>query len=396
MKRTVFIVLMTVWSCVQVFAYNDHRGHNLDSLERVVARWTPDAIDKAGDEEMIPLNNAYRNLMLGYQRLNQEKFLFYARKALSVSRPRGWRYADADAFRYIGQYFYFREQWDSAGFYFNAALSAIDDMEAGATSPTAPDGYSESEIDDTRSALYGAMGNMYNMMGDIPKAMEYYEKAGEIFEKHGWNESNAILHYNMGETWLDEEDFSRAKTEYDKSLSFAEASGDTLMIVDAWKGLGRLYTDQGRPRKALYYLRKADAYYATHAKEEAGFRAENLENIKRMLSLRQKRLGMLAGILTGLVLVAVGFLLRRRKVHETDSSAESNAKDAISMDAPSLSNREKEILDLLTKGYTTPQIAEGLGLSPETVKWYRKKLLVKFDVANTAELVTMAKESGII
>ena len=79
------------------------------------------------------------------------------------------------------------------------------------------------------------MGNMYNMMGDIPQAMEYYEKAGEIFEKYGWNESNAILHYNMGETWLDEEDFHRAKAEYDKSLSFAQASGDTLMIVEAWK-----------------------------------------------------------------------------------------------------------------------------------------------------------------
>ena len=61
-----------------------------------------------------------------------------------------------------------------------------------------------------------------------------------------------------------------------------------------------------------------------------------------------------------------------------------------------LSAREKEILDLLTKGYTTPQIAEGLGLSPETVKWYRKKLLVKFDVANTAELTSTAKDMGLI
>ena len=163
-----------------------------------------------------------------------------------------------------------------------------------------------------------------------------------------------------------------------------------------WKGLGRLYTEQGRPRKALQYLRKADAYYASHAKEEAGFRAENLENIKRMLSLRQKRMGRLAGILTGLVLVAAAFLLRRRKVHKSAAPAAPEAMEVLSKDAPALSKREKEILDLLSKGYTTPQIAEGLGLSPETVKWYRKKLLVKFDVSNTAELVTMAKESGII
>ena len=56
-----------------------------------------------------------------------------------------------------------------------------------------------------------------------------------------------------------------------------------------------------------------------------------------------------------------------------------------------LSDREKEILDLLAKGYTSPQIAEALNLSAETVKWYRKKLLAKFDVANTAELIAAAK-----
>ena len=38
----------------------------------------------------------------------------------------------------------------------------------------------------------------------------------------------------------------------------------------------------------------------------------------------------------------------------------------------------------------------GLGLSPETVKWYRKKLLVKFDVANTAELTSTVKDMGLI
>ena len=396
MKRLLLLLLLMAWGAPWTTAYNDHRGHNLDSLERAVARWTPDAVDNASVEELIQLNRAYRDLMLGYQQLNQEKFIFYARKALQISQKQGWNLANADAQRYIGQYFYSHEQYDSALVYFNRSLASIDRMAAGATSPTSPDGYSESDIDDNRSALYGAIGNLYNMMGNIPQAMEYYEKAGEIFEKYGWNESNAILHYNMGETWLDEEDFHRAKAEYDKSLSFAQASGDTLMIVEAWKGLGRLYTEQGRTRKALHYLRKADAYYAAHAKEEAGFRAENLENIKRMLSLRQKRMGRLAGILTGLVLVAAAFLLRRRKGHKAAAPAAPEAMEVLSKDAPALSKREKEILDLLSKGYTTPQIAEGLGLSPETVKWYRKKLLVKFDVSNTAELVTMAKESGII
>ena len=61
-----------------------------------------------------------------------------------------------------------------------------------------------------------------------------------------------------------------------------------------------------------------------------------------------------------------------------------------------LTRREMSILQEVAIGRTTPQIAVDLGLSPETVKWYRKKLLVKFDVANTAELTSTVKDMGLI
>lgn len=382
---------MAALLCLPLMAYNDHRGHNLDSLERVVARWTPDAVDRASEEELVGLNRAYRDLMLGYQQLNGDKTLFYAHKALEISRKQGWNAANADASRYIGQYYYGHEQYDSALVYFHHSLQYIDLMAAGSTSPTQPDGYSESDVDDQRSALYGAIGNLYNVMEDIPQAMEYYRKAGELFEKHGWNHSNSILHYNMGETWVDEGQFRKARKEYDKAMDFALASGDSLMMVNVWKGYGRLFMEQGRTGKSLKYLKKADSYYDTHAIAESGSRTENLDYMKVVLSRQKRQLGMLTGILTGLVLVAMGFLLHRRKKRKVPSR-QAAAKVA---EAPQLSAREKEILDLLAKGYTSAQIAECLHLSPETIKWYRKKLLVKFDVANVAELVVKARDAGI-
>lgn len=394
MKRLLVLLLFTAWVLPRAAAYNDHRGHNLDSLERAVARWTPDAVDKASVEELIQLNRAYRDLMLGYQQLNGEKTLFYAHKALQISREQGWNAANADATRYIGQYYYGHEQYDSALVYFNHSLQYIDRMAAGAISPTNPNGYDQRDIDDNRSALYGAIGNLHNVMGDIPKAMEYYRKAGEIFEKYGWNHSNTILHYNMGETWVDEGQTRKARKEYDLAMDFALASGDSLMMVQVWKGYGRLYMEQGRTWKSLKYLKKADAYYATHAIAESGSRTENLDYMRVVLSRQKRQLGLLTGILTGLVLVALGFILRRRKMRVQEEKAP--AEEETAMDSPDLSAREKEILDLLAKGYTTSQIAEGLGLSAETIKWYRKKLLVKFDVANSAELVVKAKEEGII
>ncbi|MBQ6283328.1 MAG: LuxR family transcriptional regulator [Bacteroidales bacterium] len=405
MRRIGIILLLTVLSSVKVLAYNDHRGHNLDSLERVVARWTPDAIDRASTRELVELNRAFRDLMLGYSALNGEKCAFYASKALSVSEPRGWEEANADAFRYLGQYFWASEKYDSSLFYYRKALSAVERMADGATSPTAPEGYSELAIDDTRSALYGAIGNLYNMMDSIPQAMDWYGKAGAIFDKYGWNQSNAILYYNIGETWVEQGELRKATQAYERAMEYAQ--GDSLMVAMAQKGLGRVYMEQGKTGKALQYLHKADEYFSNHEKEELTFTKENYEYMSAALLTQRKQLifitlGAALILLLSLVLLLIGKKLRRSRKEQAEVSAvleetiQETRRPHLDEDIPQVSEREKEILDLLTKGYTTPQIAEGLGLSPETIKWYRKKLLVKFDVSNTAELVTMARDTGII
>ena len=407
-----FSVLILAGASLPAAGYNDHRGHNLDSLERVVARWTPDMIDRASTEELIKLNRAYRDLMLGYHVMNGDKCVFYARRALSISHPRGWYAADSDAYRYIGQDFYGREQYDSALVYYKASLAAVDAMAGGATSPTDTAGYSQNMIDDYYSALYGSIGNLYNMMDSIPQAMEWYEKAGALFEKNGWNESNSVLHYNIGETWVDEGDFAKAKEAYEKALSYAEASGDSLMIVDAWKGFGRLYMEQGKTWKSLPFLRKADAYYAAHPDFSPNFRTENLDYMKEVLSRQKLQFGRLVGALVALLLVAAGFLWQRRRksrcpvepgmtevAPEGDVPVEMEGVEdekAAAGEDVALSEREKEVLDLLSKGYTTQQIADALHLGRETIRWYRKKLLVKFDVSNTPEMISRAKEQGLI
>jgi len=385
-------------------AYNDHRGHDLDSLERAVARWTPDKIDNASEQDLVELNRAYRDLMLGYVELNGEKSMFYARKALAISKSRAWEEANSDACRYIGQLFYGREQYDSALYYYRHSLKAVHRMAGGAVSPTNPEGYDEKDVDNALSALYGTIGNLYNVMDSIPKAMEYYDKAGEIFEKYGWNESNSLLYYNIGETWLDEGDPDKAQDAYEKALGYAEASGDSLMIVDVYKGLGRLHMEEGRTWKALPYLRKADAYYSRHPDDSPTFRTENLEFIHEVLAKQKSQMAWaIAGALVLiLLLVAVIVVLHRlRRARKEQAETAELMNEVLDELQPalgdiSLSTREKEVLDLLSKGYTAPQIAEALNLSNETIRWYRKKLIAKFDVSNTPELIYRAKELGMI
>ena len=61
-----------------------------------------------------------------------------------------------------------------------------------------------------------------------------------------------------------------------------------------------------------------------------------------------------------------------------------------------LSNVERNILRLICEGHTNPEIASQLSLSTETVNWYRKRLLAKYGVKNTVNLVTLVLKKQIL
>lgn len=62
---------------------------------------------------------------------------------------------------------------------------------------------------------------------------------------------------------------------------------------------------------------------------------------------------------------------------------------------PVLTAREKQVLELITQGLTTPQIARQLFISPLTVESHRKSLMQKFKTPNAAALVRKAGEWGM-
>ena len=65
-------------------------------------------------------------------------------------------------------------------------------------------------------------------------------------------------------------------------------------------------------------------------------------------------------------------------------------------EAPTLTKREKEIMQLIAEGMTSGEIAAKLFLSIYTVDTHRKNLLTKFEVNNTALLITMAAKFGFL
>lgn len=61
-----------------------------------------------------------------------------------------------------------------------------------------------------------------------------------------------------------------------------------------------------------------------------------------------------------------------------------------------LSKREKQVLELVAEGKTTPQISEILEISPKTVARHRERIMNKLNLHSAAELVKFAIRKGII
>ncbi|HEX2619616.1 MAG TPA: response regulator transcription factor [Phototrophicaceae bacterium] len=60
-----------------------------------------------------------------------------------------------------------------------------------------------------------------------------------------------------------------------------------------------------------------------------------------------------------------------------------------------LTNREREILELIAQGLTNAEIADRLSLSPKTVSNNVSNVLVKLQVVDRAKLILLALEAGI-
>jgi DNA-binding NarL/FixJ family response regulator len=81
---------------------------------------------------------------------------------------------------------------------------------------------------------------------------------------------------------------------------------------------------------------------------------------------------------------------------ETFLSEEVKEKMTSSKDSLYLTPREVELLRLVVEGYTNKEIASKLFLGVETVNSYRKNLLLKLGVKNTASMVKLALTEKLI
>ena len=232
--------------------YSDHRDRKVDSLEQVL---------KTQKLEGTELFRVYDGLMNGYLQTDGDKSSMYARKGIEVAQEHRLYKGLSNSWRLLGLNAYGRCLYDSAQHCFENGLAAVELMKGEKR-------FTQNDIDDCLSSLYGSLGNLFNIQGKLHLALDYYQKALPIFHRNEWKESESILYYNVGELYLELGNNAAAEENYQKALDVALLTGDSLMVSAPCSGLAMTSLNAGRYEMALKYASRSMQYLQAHEDEE--------------------------------------------------------------------------------------------------------------------------------
>lgn len=97
----------------------------------------------------------------------------------------------------------------------------------------------------------------------------------------------------------------------------------------------------------------------------------------------------------GIRAVAEGEAIMGAQVAARAMATMTGGRTSLQLPFPELSDREREVLDLLARGYDNPTIARRLVLSPKTVRNHVSNVLAKLGVADRAAAMIRAREAGL-
>jgi len=123
------------------------------------------------------------------------------------------------------------------------------------------------------SITYGSLGYLLILKGDMDRALEFNLEAYE------YNNSNAVILDNLGQTYYITGDYDKAEETYEKLMQINPS------FPEAYYNYGLVLMKKGKPEKALHLLRKSMDYKLTflstvtkEAIESAAEEAEKMVN----------------------------------------------------------------------------------------------------------------------
>jgi serine phosphatase RsbU (regulator of sigma subunit)/uncharacterized protein HemY len=235
LKYLIYILLFLTSFNGIAHSYLDKESNKIDSLTLAIER-------SLEDQSKIDLLTELGAL---YTKSNSDSLYPISKKLLRLSEKINNKCSEADAYHYMGNYYYKINEYDTAFVYFNTSLS-IRQKQCG-----------KKKV----ASSYFQLGNIKSRIADYDEAYSYYFKSLNLSEEIEDFEFVAGIHANMGLIDVGREKFKSAREHYQKSLEFEEAAGESIDLGNIYNNLGGLYQTQEIFDPALVYFQKAMSVY---------------------------------------------------------------------------------------------------------------------------------------
>lgn len=287
------------------------------------------------------------------------------------------------------------------------------------------------------------LGNVHQAMGRYAEAERHYNAGLSIKRDYRDPEGIAVTAQHLGEIALLQGDHQAARRLYEQSLSVYRDLNDLGGLAAGHYGLGQAAAQAGAPAEAAAHFREAleiagkisfvplllsvlldvGVLLLGGGRRQRGVEllrlvqehsASSQRQQERAAALLQKHGGIhgmavepvarldLAAAVTGVQVELLDFAPASPPVSSPLSSPASSipttrasgARDSVLVEP--LTEREREVLQLVVQGLSNPAIAERLILSVGTVKTYTNRIYGKLGVTNRVEAVTRARELALV
>ncbi|MEO8146499.1 MAG: tetratricopeptide repeat protein [Bacteroidia bacterium] len=179
--------------------------------------------------------NTFNALAFEFRNSNPDTGIYFAEKALSISKKLDYKIGIADAQLTVGI------AQSNIGKYEDALKSLIDALAAYNQLLISENARYKSTLLNKKARVYNIIGINYFSQSDYPNALEYYFKSLKIRETLGDQKGLSENYNNIGTIYSTLSDYLRALEYYFKSLKIKEVLGDKKGIAKVYMNIGAIY-----------------------------------------------------------------------------------------------------------------------------------------------------------
>ncbi len=350
-----------------------------------------------------------------------DKALYYFRKSYDIELKRKNLIGQDYNLANIGEVFMLKNQMDSAKYYLDKTL-ALEKLI-----------YSKDKL----GVIYNLMGQLYKRKGDCKKSIFYYDKAIPLLKKRNIKRYLANSYINKGVCFTNLGKYKEGKKYINRGMQLAKEIKSIENISLAYAAMVNYYKKQKKYKQALDAYKQSTDYhnkivnlntkqsilttqviYETKEKDEKIKQLALEKELERQHSqknfLRMMYIGI--GSTALFIFLYLFFRLKRKnvdlelahknaeiqnyvmKIKEMERQMQSG-QTKTEVDVKNklrnlgLTEREIDVLKLISEGFNNEEIAEKMFISKNTVKSHIKNIYVKLDVKNRIQAIKKIQQT---